>query len=312
MLNRRKCRPFGVVAILSTLACFSLIGFAQDTLDQAPGGSINDDLDGSEPAPDGFVLIQSDTFEMGSSAEPGRDGDETEHAVTLTRDFFLQRYEVTQVQWQDLMGTNPSHFANCGDDCPVEMVSWYDALRYANTVSRSEGLDECYVLTECWGQAGEDLECDSVNFNGLDCEGYRLPTEAEWEYAARAGTTTPFYSGSSTERVCDLDPNLDEIGWYCGNSNDTTHPVGRKTPNDWGLYDMAGNVGEWCSDWFAFEYYASSPSHDPLGPESGRERVRRGGSWGSGVRMARSADRSHGHPSDRHAYLGFRLARTAP
>lgn len=264
-------------------------------------------------SPGSFVLIEAGTFNMGSPAtETSHADDETEHEVTITRAFYMQAHEVTQGEWQVLMGNNPSYFQSCGNNCPVENVTWYDALSYANALSREQDLDECYELTGCAGRPGEDMECAVVTFSGLDCEGYRLPTEAEWEYAARAGTATAFYSGSITEEECGLDRNLDEIGWYCGNADDTTHPVCRKSPNDWGLYDMLGNVWEWCWDWYDGGYYTTSPSRDPLGPSSGQNRVRRGGGWSYGVCSVRSADRDRNAPGGHNNYLGLRLARSAP
>jgi formylglycine-generating enzyme required for sulfatase activity len=144
--------------------------------------------------------------------------------------------------------------------------------------------------------------------NPYNCVGYRLPTESEWEYAYRAGTTTAFYNGEITDDDC-ADPNLDQIGWYCGNSDVQVHSVGEKESNAWGLYDMAGNVWEWC--WDGYVPYLGAVS-DPLGPATGSDRVIRGGSFGNGASDARAADRDFLGPSSRIGSLGFRLARTAP
>ena len=235
-------------------------------------------------------------------------GDVPQHQVTITRDFYLQTHEVTQGEWRALMGNNPSHFSSCGNDCPVERVNWWEAVAYANALSRSDGLRECYTLSGCHSaDAGEGMFCSSVSFVGLGCRGYRLPTEAEWEYAARAGTTTVRHCGSNQSCV-------DEIAWYNENADGRTHTVGGKDPNDWGLYDMLGNVWEWVWDRYDedLEYYDSSPSRDPTGHRSGQDRVLRGGSWGNGAGRVRSALRTRDAPGERSRIIGFRLARSAP
>ena len=229
-----------------------------------------------------FKLIPAGTFTMGSpTGEPGRFDDETQHTVTLTKSFYMQTTEVTQGQWKKLMGSNPSSFTTCGEDCPVEKVSWDDAQAYiAKLNQRGEGI-------------------------------YALPTEAQWEYAARAGSTTAFYNGGITSYPdmydCNYDGNPNAIAWYCYNSDLETHPVAQKTPNAWGLFDMSGNVSEWCSDWYGD--YPSGSVTDPTGPQTGIGRVQRGGNWGSAARRCRSASRLGGGPDDRYSYLGFRLAR---
>jgi formylglycine-generating enzyme required for sulfatase activity len=248
---------------------------------------------------------------MGSpSGELGRSTDETQHAVTLTRAYLLSRTEVTQGQWESVMNTDPSLLDN--PNLPVVDVTWWDALEYANRVSASEGLAACYSLTGCTGTPGSGFSCTGVTVtasggNPLLCAGYRLPTESEWEYAYRAGTTTAFYNGGITDPDCD-DPKLDEIGWYCGNSSGAA-VVGQKLPNAWGLYDMAGNVWEWCWDWYGT--YPGAVS-DPPGPPTGSNRVLRGGSFSNAASLARAARRDFDVPSNRFSDLGFRLARTAP
>ncbi len=221
-----------------------------------------------------FVLIEPGTFEMGSPAtEPGRDDDETRHRVTLSQPFYLGKYEVTQEQWQAVMGSNPSNFDECGRTCPVERVSWQDAQGFIEELNLQEGV--------------------SV---------YRLPTEAEWEYGARAGTQTTYHFGNAANR-------LGQYGWYDENSGGrTTHPVGQKRPNAWGLFDMHGNVWEWVADWYGA--YPRSAVTDPRGPRTGASRVNRGGSWSSNARHCRAASRSNDAPGDRYLNLGFRLART--
>ncbi len=207
---------------------------------------------------------------MGSpEGEKGRYDDETLHEVTLTRGFWMGETEVPQGQWRALMGNNPSGDTGCGDDCPVGRVNWYEAVAFANALSSRVELDECYELATCKGKAGEGLECGEVRFRGL-CRGYRLPTEAEWEYAARAGTTTRYWSG-------DDEKDLARVGWYAGNSGNRSHRVTEKAaPNPWGLHDMHGNVWEWVSDWSG--PYSWREQRDPAGPPSGENRVIRGGS----------------------------------
>jgi formylglycine-generating enzyme required for sulfatase activity len=223
-----------------------------------------------------FVLIPAGVFVMGSPEhESGRYDDEIQHEVTITQSFYLQVTPVTQGQWRAVMGTNPSSFRNGAEDCPVEQVSWHETQQFIRKLNgRKEGS-------------------------------YRLPTEAEWEYAARAGSTTAFANGEISSLFCEHDANLDEAGWYCGNSGWDTHPVGLKTPNDWNLYDMHGNVYEWCQDWYGA--YPASPLSDPAGPPSGFRRVMRGGSWFSSAKACRLATRLHMSPNSKTAFIGFRV-----
>ena len=190
------------------------------------------------------------------------------HSVTITQPFRLQTTEVTQAQWQAVMGTNPSAFTGCGSDCPVEQVSWDDIQLFLTALN--------------------------VQDPG---KGYRLPTEAEWEYAARAGTTGD-YGGTGV---------LDQMGWYVGNSGGTSHRVGQLQPNAWGLYDMHGNLFEWVQDWYG--PYSASPAQDPRGPATGSIRVVRSGGWPVTAFSARSATRSASLTSSRASHVGFRLAR---
>lgn len=223
-----------------------------------------------------FALIPSGTFMMGSPSgffrgESGRNPDETQHEVTISKPFYMQTTEVTQGQWKKVMGNNPSQSSSCGDDCPVEMVSWNDVQEFIRKLNRIERTDR-----------------------------YRLPTEAEWEYAARAGTTMRFHTGNSDE-------DLSRIGWYSGNSGLKTHPVGQKTSNLWGLYDMHGNVFEWVQDWKGS--YPEVSTTDPEGPEFGTGRVYRGGSGYGLAAHCRSAFRNEFDPGVRVGSLGFRLVR---
>ena len=225
-----------------------------------------------------FKLIPAGTFSMGSPAsEDGRSDDETQHQVTLTKSFYIQTTEVTQGQWKEVMGNNPSWFSSCGTDCPVENVSWNEVQEFIEKLNEKEGTDE-----------------------------YRLPTEAEWEYACRAGSTTAFYN-NHIKWAYVHDPHVDQIGWYDLNSAITSHPVAQKTDNAWGLYDMSGNVWELCQDWYG--NYPSS-AVDPTGPSSGNSRVFRGGSWDKCAAACRSAKRGGHAPHGRRHDLGFRLART--
>ena len=209
------------------------------------------------------------TFHMGSpEEEEGRYDDETLHTVTLTRGFWLSDHQTTQQEYEAVMGSNPSFFK--GTDRPVEQVSWDEAMEFCRRLThqqRGQG-----VLPEGWA--------------------WRLPTEAEWEYAARAGTAGPRHG------------ELDAIAWHSGNSGGETHPVKQKAANAWGLYDMIGNVREWCSDWYGD--YPTGAVADPTGPNSRSFRVYRGGSWGFGAGGCRSAVRFWFGPSARYGLLGFR------
>lgn len=247
---------------------------------------------GEMPVPDGYVRIEPGTFMMGSpSDEPWRDDDETQHEVTLTRGFYMKATEVTQAEWVEVMGSNPSFFGGC-DMCPVEQVSWVDATEYCNALSMQKGKEPVY-----------EINGSNVNWQP-NKNGYRLPTEAEWEYACRAGTTTPIYIGDLTEPGCEPDSLLDQIAWYCANVEFGTNWVGQKLPNAWGLYDMIGNVEEWCWDWYG--EYPAGPVTDPTGPESGTTRVERGGSWDTNGKSCRSANRDWNLPGEMRATGGFR------
>ncbi|MCK5805976.1 MAG: formylglycine-generating enzyme family protein, partial [Lentisphaeria bacterium] len=257
-----------------------------------------------------FVSIEAGSFEMGSPEdEAGRWSSEVQHTVTLSGGFEILPTEVTQGRFESLMGYNPSSYTACGTDCPVERVNWHEAAAYCNALSATVGSEACYTCTS----TGVDVICEpnAVYATPYDCPGYRLPTEAEWEYAARAGTITATYNGDLDDAhlVCEQ-PNdvLDPIAWFCGNSGSTTHAVGTRAPNDWDLYDMLGNVWEWCHDWHGS--YPAESATDPWGVTTGYSRVTRGGSWNFGARFARAASRSGGGPDDRGSNLGFRLVRS--
>ncbi len=218
-----------------------------------------------------MIAVEGGTFTMGATAEQASDAYSDEkptHQVTLSS-YYIGKTEVTQELWQAVMGSNPSGFS--GANLPVEKVSW------------------------------EDCQIFIAILNELTGKYFRLPTEAEWEYAARGGSKSQGYkySGSNT---------VDDVAWYPSNSSSKTHPVATKAPNELGIYDMSGNVLEWCSDWYSSSYYSSSSQYNPTGPASGSRRVYRGGSWGSSARLCRVSYRDYNGPSYRFYNLGLRLA----
>ena len=222
-----------------------------------------------------FVSLPAGEFEMGSPLRNlmDRGKDERYHKVTMSKPFYMQATEVTQGHWEAVMGDNPSYFNDCGGDCPVERVSWDDCQEFIRRLNQMEGTDK-----------------------------YRLPTEAEWEYACRAGSTSRFCFGDS-------DGRLGEYAWYFDNSDGRPHPVRQMKANAWGLYDMHGNVWEWCQDWYKKQYPRREVT-DPKGPFLGSHRVRRGGSWDDAAWNCRSATRSYGLTFHSSYILGFRLVRS--
>jgi len=253
--------------------------------------------------PIGFKIITAGAFLMGSpDDEVGHGDDEVQHEVALTRDFCMAATEVTQADFQRLMGYQPAAHGNCGPSCPVEQVSWHEAAAYCNALSVEASAPLCY---QCNG-GGADVTCSASSGSPYDCAGFRLPTEAEWEYAARAGSSAALSNGPLLQSGCSpLDVNLDAIGWYCGNTQPAgTQPVGQKAANAWGLYDMAGNVWEWCHDWHA--PYASTGGVDPWGPAVGGNKVARGGSAYDGASRCRAATRDSAGPNDTNNRRGFR------
>jgi len=244
-----------------------------------------------------FVLIFPDSFDMGSPEdEKGRDKDEFLHEVTLNKQFYMGLTEVTQGQWKRVMGINPSFFWNCGSDCPVENVSFEDCQKFIKELNRMEKTNR-----------------------------YRLPTEAEWEFAARAGSQNALNTGPMTIAGWNKSPELDEVGWYIGNNciefatrwpaNESeciqsgTHPVALKKPNIWGLYDMHGNVYEWCFDIYHKDAYKAVPLINPIYLEQGEGRVVRGGSWTHYPWLCRSANRDYFLEANGSNYIGLRLVR---
>ncbi len=224
---------------------------------------LNVEIEFKSPSGIEFVLIPAGTFTMGSRIT---------RQVTITKPFYMGKYQVTQVQWKMFMNKNPSHFK--GDNRPVENVSWNDCQEFIRKLDASEGVNK-----------------------------YRLPAEAEWEYACRAGTTTEYCFGDDEDQ-------LDQYTWFGEDwRSGSTHPVGQKKPNTWGLYDMHGNVYEWCQDWYGD--YPTSPVTDPAGPSSGSARVIRGGSWNAAAgRCTASIRGSYDARGARYGSVGFRLMRS--
>ena len=220
-----------------------------------------------------FIKVEAGTFTMGGTSEQGDDCDDDEkpaHRVSLTKDYLMGKYPVTQAQWRAVMGSNPSYFESC-DNCPVENVSWDDIQEFLVKLNRQTGYN------------------------------YRLPTEAEWEYAARGGRKSKGYKYAGSN-------DIDKVAWYDDNSGDKTHPVGQKPPNELGIYDMSGNVYEWCSDWY--EDYSSGSQTNPKGPSSGQYRVLCGGSWGGYAWYCWVSYRYGSTPGTRLTDNGFRLCRS--
>jgi formylglycine-generating enzyme required for sulfatase activity len=211
-----------------------------------------------------MVFVEGGTFQMGS--ENGNDNVRPVHQVTLSS-FNIGKYEVTQTQWREVMGTNPSYHTDC-DQCPVERVSWNDVHDFIKKLNAKTGKQ------------------------------YRLPTEAEWEFAARGGLKCKGYTFSGSNA-------LTEVGWRRENAGYKTHPVGEKQANELGIYDMTGNVWEWCADWYGA--YSAAHANNPNGPTSGHARVHRGGAWDYSAQHCRSADRSRDDAGFRNNYGGFRL-----
>ncbi|MFP3041681.1 SUMF1/EgtB/PvdO family nonheme iron enzyme [Treponema primitia] len=241
----------------------------------------------------GFVRIQGGAFTMGSPAsEANHNDEEVQHQVTVGP-FYMGKYEVRQKEYQELMGNNPSEFK--GDNLPVEKVSWLDAVKYCNERSQAEGLNLAYTID------GKNVTWDR-NMNG-----YRLPTEAEWEYACRAGTNGPFGIGIISTAQANYDGNYSYNGGATGKFLEKTWSVGSGAANEWGLYDMHGNVKEWCWDWYG--KYSGESQTDPEGPASGSKRVLRGGSWYNSAGFLRSAYRGGVEPTDVDSTYGFRLVR---
>lgn len=224
-----------------------------------------------------MVQIPAGQFIMGDESEI----DATPHEVVISS-FHMDKNLVTQEQYEKVMGENPSRWK--GATNPVEQMRWSDAARYCNARSKSEGLEPCYDL-QTWG----------CNFQA---NGYRLPTEAEWEYACRAGTTTAYFFSNDPSKLANY-------AWFEKNSGGKPQPVGQKPPNPWGLYDMHGNVWQWCNDFYQVDYYQQSPKEDPTGPKAGDTKVVRGGAWKFSAETCRSAYRYNENPGYADVCFGY-------
>jgi acetoin utilization deacetylase AcuC-like enzyme/formylglycine-generating enzyme required for sulfatase activity len=278
-------RPSRIAAGICLLALLAALPGCRRSEQEGPAPEIVTTKSGIE-----MVVIAGGSFEMGS--EKGNPDEMPVHRVTISP-FWMDRHEVVQEEFRKYELSDPSHFK--GPRQPLEQINWTDAALYCNERSRAEGLRPCYD-ERTW-------TCD------FTADGYRLPTEAEWEYACRAGSSTGYSFGDSPGR-------LKAHAWYEGNSSKTTHPVGQKTPNACGLHDMHGNVSEWCNDFYAADYYRQSPGKDPKGPAEGRERVLRGGAWNSSAGSCRAAYRDSDPSIDDTCLasdaIGFRCVRNAP
>jgi formylglycine-generating enzyme required for sulfatase activity len=220
-----------------------------------------------------MVFVKGGCFDMGDTSGEGIDSEKPVHEVCVNS-FHIGKYEVTQGQWKAITGANPSHFSSCGDTCPVENVSWNDVEEFIKKLNSKTG------------------------------KSYRLPTEAEWEYAARSSGKKEKYAGT------DSGSDLNNYAWYDFNAANKTRPVGQKQPNGLGIYDMSGNVWEWVSDWYSGTYYQNSPRNNPTGPASGGTRICRGGSWDSVPKLVRTTYRRNLAPAYRDGRRGFRLLMT--
>ncbi|MBC8469188.1 MAG: formylglycine-generating enzyme family protein [Planctomycetes bacterium] len=224
-----------------------------------------------------MVLLEAGRFTMGNEKEI----DATPHEIAVSS-FYIDKYPVTQEQYEKVMGENPSRWK--ADKNPVEQVRWSDAVKYCNARSVAEGFQPCYDL-QTW-------QCD------FSANGYRLPTEAEWEYACRAGSKTMYFFGNDSSKLADY-------AWLDSNSGGKPRQVGQKKPNPWGLYDMCGNVWEWCNDFYQVDYYQQSPEEDPRGPKTGETKVVRGGAWKFSADSCRSGYRYNEDPGYSDVCFGY-------
>ncbi len=280
--------------------------------DSAPLHDTADGLCGYMDA--ALIYVPPGSFTMGSpSDQPGHQEDEMQHQVTLTHGFCIGQHEVTGDFFYRYAGYSPSFNAKCGGFCPVEGVSWHEAAWFTNALSEALGLEVCY---QC-DSGGETAYCTRRG-SPYECKGFRLPTEAEWEYAARGGETSSYPNGGSLiagdedscegSLVLDNGARLDDVSWYCGNSQDSTSQVAQKVANPLYLYDVVGNVSEWVHDWYAHSY--GGDAVDPWGPTNGSWKILRGGSYSSRPDEVRLSGRGSVSPSYGTGRHGFRFVRT--
>jgi len=273
-----------------------------------------------------MVSIQAGTFLMGSPESETEalggwyDNERPQRQVTLSK-FLMGKYLVTQAQYEEVMGINPSYFKDSnlpaglttGDKLPVETVSWYDAIEFCNALSELDGLTSYYVINKTQEDPNNTNQYDTVKWlvtTNESANGYRLPTEAQWEYACRAGTTTAFNWGTNlitSDQANYSASEVDPFNTTAGVYSYSTSEVGRYAPNAWGLYDMHGNLYEWCWDWY--DEYPDMAQTDPWGAVSGDYRVLRGGCWGDYGRYLRSAFRCYNNPNDGGNFVGVRVVR---
>jgi len=264
------------------------------------------------PPPVQMIYVPGGTFTIGRTTGSGYSDELPTHTVTLNS-FYIGKYEVTQAEYSQYMqpGSGWTSSFGLGDNYPAYFVSWYAILKYCNLRSIAEGLTPCYTINGSTDPAnwGAVPTSNNSTWNAAICNwnanGYRLPTEAEWEYAARGATNNPDYLYSGSD-------DINAVAWYDGNNSPSgSKPVGTKAPNGIGTYDMSGNVYEWCWDWYSSSYYNSSLQNNPTGPASGSYRVLRGGGWGGSAYYCRVAYRFSSTPYSSDA-IGFRLCRAVP
>jgi formylglycine-generating enzyme required for sulfatase activity len=315
--NTLKIIRFAAIIAVIGLAALLMKGclppddsdYLKSIYDQSSKNDNNNNNNNENVKPIEMVPIPAGTFIMGSpESEPNRDEDEQQHSVTLSG-FSISKYQVTQAQYRAVMGAKADRTTaeqGKGDNYPIHRVSWYDAIVFCNKLSIKEGFTPAYsingeTIPVRWGTiptSNNDVWNAVVIVEGSN--GYRLPTEAQWEYACRAGTTTVYNTGDTIS---------DDTGWYNNNSESKAHEVGLKPANEFGLYDMHGNVWEWCWDWHDSSYYSNSPANDPLGASSGTFRVGRGGSCCNSAEHLRSAYRENISPHIKNGFFGLRLVR---
>ena len=314
-----RIRPYSL-SLVALLLAFGM-GCSDDNDNKTP-------VSGDPFQPDGMIKIEAsrESFQMGSDA--GMLDEAPVHTVTFTYDFWLDETEVSQADYDGLMSatyanyTTPNWFEpyGVGDNYPAFYLLWDDAVLYCNARSNRDGLDSVYTYSTINGTPGNFCELQDVAWD-LGKSGYRLPTEAEWEYACRAGSTTDYSWGKDYDPYPSTGADSTEVNshawWYAnsftfGSEDDAfgTHPVGTSSPNGYGLYDMAGNVFEWCNDWYG--EYQEAAQTDPTGPETGDFHCLRGGSWGNDVFQLRSSNRTFVAPDYEYYFIGFRVAVTDP